>query len=161
MAFFKKKATKNTTSVVAPIDGELMDLSEVPDPVFSQKMMGEGIAIQPHGDIICAPMDGQIILIADTKHAFGLLHETGIEIMVHVGLDTVKLEGQGFTSLVKIGDHVKQGTPILKMDQAYMKEKNAILITPVILLNHQEHPIHFETTTGRVIGGQHVLFHVE
>lgn len=141
MSFFKKK-TESTKEVIltSPVDGTILPLKEVPDPVFAEKMMGDGIAIECQGELICAPADGVISLIAQTKHAFGMTLSNGLELLVHVGLETVNLQGEGFEVLSEAGKQVKQGDPILKIDLAFMKEKQVSLITPFILINHQEHP---------------------
>lgn len=136
---FKKK--DNGVHITAPIEGTCVALSEVPDEVFSQKMMGDGIAIQPTGDTLCAPISGVITAIIDSHHAFGITSDDGIEILVHCGLDTVNLGGKGFTVLKEVNTRVQAGDPIIKVDTAFMKEQNIPLITPVILLNTQEKAI--------------------
>lgn len=154
MSFFKKKTeVKQPIRFVAPVDGEVIALSEVPDPVFSQKMMGDGIAICASGNNVVAPADGTITLIAQTSHAFGMTLDNGIELMVHVGLETVSLNGQGFEVLAQMGDKVKKGTPILHVDCALMKDKGISLITPCIIINHQEHPIRDVHTSTHVRAG--------
>lgn len=140
LSFLKKKENKEII-LGAVAEGELIKLQDVPDPVFSQKMMGDGIALRIKSGDICAPVDGSITLIAETKHAFGMTGADGVEIMVHVGLETVNLKGTGFTPLVKIGDRVKRGTPVLRVDYAVMKEHHIELITPIIVLNHQQFSI--------------------
>ncbi|EFR91237.1 glucose-specific phosphotransferase enzyme IIA component, partial [Listeria innocua FSL S4-378] len=109
---FKKflKKSKNET-VFAHVTGQLIALEDVPDPVFNQKMMGEGIAIKPESGTIVAPVDGKIIQLAETKHAFGIRTDMGQEILVHIGLETVSLNGEGFNVLVNVGDKVKVGDP--------------------------------------------------
>lgn len=155
MSFFKKKTETNQEVILtSPVDGNILPLAQVQDPVFAEKMMGDGIAIECQGEYICAPADGEISLIAQTKHAFGMTLSNGLELLVHVGLETVQLQGEGFQVLCEAGKHVKQGDPILKIDLQYMKEKQVSLVTPFIIINHQEHPfedIHKETTA---IAGQ-------
>lgn len=126
---FKRK----TSTLIAPIDGTVVSLEEVPDPIFSQRMMGDGVAIQTVGDIAYAPADGIITVTIETKHAFGMSLDNGMELLVHVGLDTVDAKGEGFEMLVKEHDHVKAGTPIIKINRASLKDHN--LITPVIVTN--------------------------
>lgn len=141
MSFFKKKM-ENSKDVflTSPVDGRILPLKEVPDPVFAEKMMGDGIAIECQGNVICAPADGTISLIAQTKHAFGMTLSNGLELLVHVGLETVNLQGEGFQVLSEAGKKVKQGDPILKINIDFMKEKHISLLTPFIIINHQEHP---------------------
>lgn len=132
-SIFKKKS-KNFT-IKAPIDGVCKDLSEVPDEVFSEKKMGDGIAIEPTGDLLCAPIDGTITMLIDSHHAFGMTSPEGIEVLVHCGLETVNLKGQGFEVLKNVNEKVKAGEPIIKVDRAFMEKENIPLITPVIVLN--------------------------
>lgn len=121
--------------LIAPISGKTVDLSQVPDPVFAQKMAGDGIAIDPTGDIIVAPADGELTLVFKTKHAFAMTLSNGIELLVHVGMDTVSLEGQGFELLSEQGAKIKAGTPILKIDREFIKSKNLSLVTPILITN--------------------------
>lgn len=131
---------KSKLIITAPVKGTICPLEEVNDPVFSQKMMGDGIAIIAEEETICAPCDGTITLIAETKHAFGITTKNGVEVLVHVGLDTVQLKGEGFVALQKAGTKVAQGTPILKVDLAMMKQRNISIVTPVIITNTNDHP---------------------
>lgn len=128
--FFNKEI-----KLVAPVSGKTIDLSQVPDEVFAQKMAGDGVAIDTSGDLIVAPADGELTLIFKTNHAFAMTLSDGTEILVHIGLDTVSLEGAGFTSLVKQGSKVKAGTPIIKIDRKFIKSKGISLITPVLITN--------------------------
>lgn len=100
---FKKKSIKS------PISGKVIELSKIQDGVFSQKIMGEGVAIDSTGDIVYAPINGKIVVVAETKHAFVIELENGMELLIHVGLDTVNLKGEGFEVLVSMGEQVKGG----------------------------------------------------
>lgn len=142
--FFKKKTKdkneinetqKKEYSLVAIANGQVLPLSEVPDPVFAQKMAGDGVAIQPASDIIVAPCDGELSLVFETKHAFALTLENGIELLVHIGLDTVSLNGEGFEQLAQAGEKVTAGTPIIKIDRDFITSKGLKLITPVLITN--------------------------
>lgn len=123
---FKKLFKKQTASeeIVSPANGELMKIEDVPDPVFSQKLMGEGIAVLPSDGRIVAPASGEIIQLAETKHAFGIKTDLGAEILVHIGLETVALKGQGFNPAVKVGDKVSKGQLIIEADLEFIS-KNA------------------------------------
>ncbi|WP_113927002.1 glucose-specific PTS transporter subunit IIBC [Bacillus sp. P14.5] len=123
---------------VSPITGEIKDLSEVPDQVFSQKMMGDGFAILPTDGLIVSPVDGKVVNVFPTKHAIGLESKNGKEVLIHVGIDTVKLEGKGFESLIKEGDKVEAGQPLLKVDLDYIKNNAPSTITPIIFTNLKE-----------------------
>lgn len=125
--FLKKKS-----GIVAPVEGECLPITEVDDKVFSTKMMGDGFAIIPEGDTIVSPMDGEIVTIPSSKHAIGLRSREGIEILIHIGLDTVMLQGKGFTVLCKEGTKVKAGAPLIKIDTDFMKEKGIDLTTMIV-----------------------------
>lgn len=127
--FLKQMQNRN---VVAPVSGKCIPLDEVPDTVFSSRIMGDGFAIVPTGDDISAPMDGEIVTIPSSKHAFGMKTKNGVELLVHIGLDTVNLEGRGFTVLKKPGSRIKAGTPIIRVDRSFMEEKGVNLTTMVI-----------------------------
>lgn len=134
---FKKNKTekKDTLNFVAPVDGKTMDLSEVPDPVFAQKMAGDGLAIDATSDVIVAPCDGDLTLVFKTKHAFAMTLDNGIELLVHIGIETVSLNGEGFEQLAEAGTKVKAGTPIIKIDREFIKSKNLPLVTPILITN--------------------------
>ena len=136
--FLKKKKQENNTDIlkfVAPVKGKTLPLSEVPDPVFAQGMVGVGLAIMPEDDVIVAPVDGELTLVMDTKHAFAMTLDNGIELLVHIGLETVTLNGEGFEQLAQAGTKVKAGTPIIKVDRAFIKSKGLPLITPILITN--------------------------
>lgn len=132
--FFNKKQ-KTDLKLVAPVTGTAIDLSKVPDPVFAQKMAGDGIAIDLTGETIVAPADGTLTLVFKTKHAFAMTLDNGIELLVHIGIDTVSLDGEGFEQLASEGDTVKAGTPIIKINKDLILEKGFSLITPVLITN--------------------------
>jgi PTS system D-glucosamine-specific IIA component/PTS system glucose-specific IIA component len=132
--FFNKKQ-KTDLKLVAPVTGTAIDLSKVPDPVFAQKMAGDGIAIDLTGETIVAPADGTLTLVFKTKHAFAMTLGNGIELLVHIGIDTVSLNGEGFEQLASEGDIVKAGTPIIKINKDLILEKGFSLITPVLITN--------------------------
>ncbi|HCW05261.1 MAG TPA: PTS glucose transporter subunit IIA [Clostridium sp.] len=127
---------KRTFKLVAPVSGRVMDLSEVPDEIFADKMVGEGIAIEATDDLVVAPADGEITLIFKTNHAFGMILDNDVEVLVHIGLDTISLGGAGFKRLVAEGERVKAGDPILKVDREYITSRSCSLITPVLITNH-------------------------
>ena len=120
---------KKKCVIYAPANGKVVDLSKVPDPVFSKKIF--------EGDILFAPLDGKVKLVASTKHAIGFEANNKAEILMHIGLDTVSLEGKGFELLIKEGDRVKHGTPVLKINRQFMKERNIDLTTPIVVTNSE------------------------
>ena len=133
--FFKKKKQDEALNFVAPVSGKVIDLSEVPDPVFAPKMAGDGVGIDTTGDVIVAPCDGELSLVFKTKHAFAMTLDNGIELLVHIGIETVSLNGEGFEQLVEQGTKVKAGTPIIKIDRDFIKGKGLSLVTPVLITN--------------------------
>ncbi|HHQ7208594.1 glucose-specific PTS transporter subunit IIBC [Staphylococcus aureus] len=129
-----KSATSELSHIVhAPLTGEVTPLSEVPDQVFSEKMMGDGIAIKPSQGEVRAPFNGKVQMIFPTKHAIGLVSDSGLELLIHIGLDTVKLNGEGFTLHVEEGQEVKQGDLLINFDLDYIRNHAKTDITPIIV----------------------------
>ncbi|MBC5637743.1 PTS transporter subunit EIIC [Ornithinibacillus sp. BX22] len=135
------EALQNTNveeEFIAPIKGEIVPITEVPDQVFSGKMMGDGFAIKPVDGLVVSPVNGKVINAFPTKHALGILSEGGREVLIHFGLDTVNLKGEGFELLVEEGDTVQSGQPLLKVDLAYIEEHATSSITPIVFTNLKE-----------------------
>lgn len=150
--FRKKKLSLN-----APVDGQMINLEKTPDGVFSSKMMGEGVAFILEDRLICAPCDGKIVMIPSTLHAFGMSTANQAEVLIHIGLDTVDLGGEGFEQLVEQGASVKKGTPILKVDLEFMKEQGIDLTTPMVITNSSEYTIDLQKGFGPVTKKQPVI----
>lgn len=123
------------TEIYSPGHGQMIPLTDVPDKVFSEKMMGDGVGFIPEKGEIVAPFDGNVKTIFPTKHAIGLESDTGVEVLIHIGIDTVKLNGQGFESFVQADETVTQGQPLMKIDLAYLKDNAPSIVTPVIITN--------------------------
>lgn len=138
---FKKKASGKEISVYAVAEGTVTELEEVEDITFSEKLLGDGAAFLYEGDVLRAPCDGEVILVSATRHAIGIRAENGAELLIHCGLETVNLNGEGLEPLVKAGQKVRKGTPILRIDRDFMKEKQVSLITPVIVTNSSEYEL--------------------
>lgn len=143
--------TKQTKELFSPVEGTTIALENVPDQVFAQKMMGDGIAFELAGNVICAPCDGKIVMVANTLHAVGIHADNGAEILIHIGLDTVNLGGKGFKQLIQVGDKVTKGTPMIEVDMDFMKEHNIVLTTPMVITNSSDFNLHIED------GGKHVI----
>lgn len=126
--FFKKEEFK----IVAPVDGKMILLENVPDEMFSQKIMGDGFAVKPESGTVVAPISGVAETVFPTGHAVGITTKDGIECIVHIGVDTVELNGEGFTTLIKQGTKVKAGQPIVKFDKELLEEKGYELVTMVV-----------------------------
>ncbi|WP_431800415.1 glucose-specific PTS transporter subunit IIBC [Halobacillus andaensis] len=123
---------------VSPMKGKVLPITEVPDQVFSGKMMGDGFAIEPIDGKIVSPINGKVLNVFPTKHAIGLQAENGMEILIHIGIDTVKLKGEGFTSKVEEGTEVKQGQTLMEVDLDYVSENATSIITPIVFTNLEE-----------------------
>ncbi len=122
-------------SLKAPLGGTIVPIEKVPDPVFAQRMVGDGIAILPDTDKVLAPVSGILTHIFPTGHAAGITTPEGIEILIHVGIDTVELKGEGFEILAKQGQKVEAGTPLIRLDLPKLREIARSTITPVIITN--------------------------
>lgn len=124
---------KRRYKLIAPVDGQTIDLSNVGDQVFSNKLAGDGIAIVPTGNIILSPADGKINLILKTNHAFSMVLNNGIEVLIHIGVDTMRLGGEGFERIAQEGDTVKCGQPVLKINNEFVEDKGFSLTTMVLI----------------------------
>ncbi|GGI14620.1 glucose-specific PTS transporter subunit IIBC [Gottfriedia solisilvae] len=136
-----KVVTNNPSTdeeIINPIEGEIIPITEVPDQVFSGKMMGDGFAIIPSEGTVVSPVDGEIVNVFPTKHAIGILSKGGKEILIHIGIDTVKLNGEGFEVLVAQGDKVTKGQQLVKVDLHFIRENAPSTITPVVFTNLSE-----------------------
>lgn len=153
MNFSKKK----TDYINAPISGKCMDISEVNDAVFSQKMMGDGIAIKPVNNVVAAPCNGIVTMIFPTKHAFGITLKNGVEVLVHIGIDTVNLNGAGFTCYVKKGQKVSQGDKIIWFDESYL-DRNDLDMTTMVILTDTKDKLYKKYNMGNEVSIKDVIF---
>ncbi|MCC8419968.1 PTS transporter subunit EIIC [Photorhabdus thracensis] len=147
-------------TLIAPVSGELIDLADVPDEAFSSRVVGDGIAIKPTSNTVLAPVSGTIVKIFDTNHAFCIETEEGVELIVHLGIDTVSLNGKGFKRLVDEGAIVKVGQPILNLDLDYLNANAKSMISPVIVSNIDDYIGVNILAKGQVKAGQTKLFDV-
>lgn len=154
---FSKFMKKNKVQVFSPLNGQVLPLEQVPDPVFSQKMMGEGVAIMPTGGDVVAPVDGTVVLISNTKHAIGIRTKDDTEVLIHVGLETVTLKGEGFTVFVNEGDVVSVGQKLMAVDWDFIKDKVPSIITPIVITNSAERSVEYVDVTESVAGDTLVM----
>lgn len=133
-----------SVTIVAPCDGEVIPLSELPDQVFSGGMMGDGVGFIPRQSEIVAPFHGKVKALFPTKHAIGIESTDGVELLIHIGIDTVKLNGEGFESFVKVGDEVAEGQLLMKVDLEYLQQHAPSIVTPMIVTNLGERQIEVE-----------------
>lgn len=153
--FKKEKIIKLT----APMTGEALDLKFVPDDIFAEKIIGDGIAILPKDNIVLAPCDGKIIQLFPTKHALGILTDGGLEILVHIGIDTVNLKGKGFKSYVFEGDKIYKGDKLLEIDSEYIINNAKSIISPIIITN-MEKVKKLSYIRGNVVGGKDLIMEI-
>lgn len=158
---FGKKEVVKEEVIMAPLTGKIYQLEEVPDPVFAEKMMGEGIAIEPSDGIVVAPFDGEIIQLFPTKHAIGMKGESGLEILIHIGLETVALKGEGFETFIQQGDHVKMGDKLITFELDVIKEKASSTITPIIMTKGDAIESFKITDDTTVVAGKSKLIDVQ
>lgn len=119
----------------SPLSGDIIDIEDVPDETFAQKFLGDGIAIKPTSNIVTSPVNGTIAQLFPTKHAIGIVTDNGVEILIHIGIDTVELKGEGFTSFIEKGDKVKAGDKLLEIDLNFIESHAKSLITPILITN--------------------------
>ncbi|OIJ10751.1 PTS glucose transporter subunit IIA [Anaerobacillus alkalilacustris] len=155
----KSKEVKiESEKIFAPLTGNLLSIDQVPDPVFSQKMMGDGIAIEPTEGLVVSPVEGEIVQVFPTKHAIGIKSLGGMEILIHIGLETVSMNGEGFTTYIKEGDKVKVGDRLVEFSLELVKEKASSIITPMVITNGEiVNEIRKENTTTVTAGKTEVI----
>ena len=146
-----------STELVSPLDGELLPLSEVKDEVFSSGAMGEGVAIEPSQGVLPAPADGKVVMTFPTGHAIGMKTKDGAEILMHIGMDTVNLQGKGFETLVDKGDEVKAGDELVKFDIDEIHSAGYIVTTPIVVTNSKDYEKVLVVRQGEVKVGQEIL----
>jgi len=156
MGFFKKLFGKPVNSLYAPIPGKAVPITEVPDPTFAEGMLGNGIAIEPSEGKVYAPCDATVDMMFATGHAVSLVADCGAEILIHVGLETVGLEGKPFTIHVADGDKVKKGQLMIEVDLEAIKAAGLPTITPVVICNTDAFPT-FNTTVGKDVTNSDVV----
>lgn len=147
---------KKFSEMLAVQSGALVPLPEVPDEVFSQKMLGDGVALLPEDEVVLSPVSGTVSTVAETFHAFGITAADGCEILVHIGIDTVEMKGEGFEALVREGDAVKAGTPIARVDLAAVRARGFHTHTVVVATN-MEDVKDLEAAAGHAEAGETVI----
>ncbi|HBQ7269576.1 PTS N-acetyl glucosamine transporter subunit IIABC [Klebsiella pneumoniae] len=152
---------KTVESLVSPITGDVVALEQVPDEAFASKAVGDGIAVKPTSNIVVAPAAGTVVKIFNTNHAFCLETSNGAEIVVHMGIDTVALEGKGFKRLVEEGTDVKAGEPILEMDLDFLNANARSMISPVVCSNSDDYSALVILASGKVVAGQTPLYEIK
>ena len=149
--------TSGETKVLSPLKGNVIPLKDISDPVFSQELMGKGIAIEPTEGKVVSPINGTVVMVFETNHAIGLKSDDGVEVLIHVGMDTVELKGKGFTAHVKNGDKVSVGDLLTEFDMDLIKEAGYSLVTPIVVTNTADYQSIDPTTTESIECGDHLL----
>ena len=156
MGFFKKLFGKSTDCFYAPLAGKAVPITAVPDPTFAEGMLGNGIAIIPTDGKVYAPCDATVDMMFTTGHAVSLMADCGAEMLIHVGLETVSLEGKPFTIHVANGDKVKKGQLLMEADLEAIKAAGLEIITPMLICNSSDYPT-FETFVGKDVTNDDIV----
>lgn len=143
--------------IASPVNGKAVPLSEVPDPTFAEEMLGKGAAVDPSEGRFYAPVSGTISTVFPTKHAIGITGDKGEEILIHVGLDTVQLDGKYFETAVSEGQHVEAGTLLLTCELEKVREAGYKTITPVIVTNPEDYPAVSLARSGEIKAGERLI----
>lgn len=147
---------KREIEIYSPTNGEIIKIERIPDKMFANKMLGDGIGFIMDEDTIYSPCDGKVMMIAETKHAIGIEDKNGVELLIHIGLDTVNLNGEGFKPLVEVGDKVSINTPLIEVNSELIKEKGIELTSAMVITNTDNYNFTFERF-GQASGGEKVL----
>ncbi|MDF2587118.1 MAG: system component, Glc family [Anaerocolumna sp.] len=147
---------RNKVTMYSPMEGELCSINDVSDPTFSKKILGEGIAIIPHVGRVISPVDGVIYTIFETNHALTILSDTGCEILIHIGIDTVELKGKFFNAFVKTDDKVKKGDLLLEFDVERIRESGYEVISPIVICNTNDYD-HIQMNNSNYIKENEIL----
>lgn len=147
----------NRLELAAPLAGEIIPLSKVPDKVFAAKKVGDGVAIKPTNNKLVAPVAGVVKQIFPTKHALVIRTELGLELLIHIGINTVKLDGQGFEELIKPGEEINVGDELIKFDLTYIAQEIDSVITPIVITNPDAVEDMEVTSLKRVSSGDQLL----
>ncbi len=148
------KETEGIEQVKSPLTGDIIPLKDVEDEVFASGVAGQGFAIRPSEGIVKAPCDGSVTVVFPSKHAIGLTSENGVEILIHIGLNTVMMAGEGFEVLVSQGDQIKEGQPMLRFDPEFIHKKGYSLTSPILVTNADDYKEISIAVSGKVQAGE-------
>ena len=155
MEILSKFVSYNKTKYIcAPASGKIIHLQFLNDKAFSNKLVGDGLAIEITSNYIYSPCKGKISIIAPTKHAFGIITEDGVEILVHIGIQSLKSDPSNYTYHINVGDEINVGSPIVKISDKLLKKYNYKIITPVVICNYHDHPIKTMSTASTIKTGK-------
>ena len=151
-----KKVTK-TIVISSPVTGTAADLSTAPDEAFAAKMMGDGAVVTPEDAVVKAPEDGEVCFVFETRHAIGFLTDSGISLLLHMGIDKVKLNGEGFKVFVENGQKVKKGEPLMELDLAYLKAHAPSITSPILCTELEDNQKIRLLKEGRIQAGEELF----
>ncbi|MFZ7131379.1 MAG: PTS sugar transporter subunit IIA [Eubacteriales bacterium] len=157
MLNFLKQMQEKRLWIKAPVAGQIIQLDEVPDKVFAQKLVGDGIAIKPNDELVVSPVQGEIIQIFPTYHAICIKTREGIEILIHLGIETVKLKGEGFIPLTEKGQTVRPGDPLMKVNWEFISKNAESTISPIVITNGSIVKEMRVLQYGTIVAGQDLL----
>lgn len=144
-------------TIYAPLEGNVISLEHIPDPVFSEGVLGFGCGIEPTSEVVYAPFHGKVVQVSDTKHAVGLCSEDGMELLIHVGMDTVSMNGKGFQTFVEVGKKVKKGDKLLKFSISDIKKAGFSTTTAVVVCNAENSDSVLVAKIGNITVGETLL----
>lgn len=150
------KLFKRNKQLLSVCDGSCAELSQIPDEAFSSGMLGQGVAVFPKSNRFFSPVNGRVESIADSRHAYTILSEDGLELLIHIGVDTVELKGEGFTPLTKEGAAIRAGEPLADADLKLISDRGFSTVTAVLITNHEKIEI-TEQRYGEVTGGRDAI----
>ncbi|WP_078428596.1 PTS sugar transporter subunit IIA [Alkalihalobacterium alkalinitrilicum] len=149
-----KKELLSEEVLYSPMNGTYVKMENVPDPTFAQKMIGDGFAVEPTDGIVVSPIKGEVIQVFPTKHAIGIRSVGGAEVLIHIGIETVNMKGEGFEVFVKEGDKVEKGAKLVEVSIDLVKEKAVSTITPVVITNFDQVKSINVEPAGQVVAGE-------
>jgi len=152
--WLKPRTNRQKLTLLAPLSGQSVPLSEVPDAAFSQGHIGKGLAIAPSSGRLIAPLSGEVVHVIDTAHAVILEHASGVQILIHIGINTVSLRGKGFNALVKTGDRVVAGQVLIDFDLDLLRNEGFSAVTPIVVVNEDLLAADMECHYGAVSAGE-------
>lgn len=153
------EAKEDDLLITSPLQGTFLNLSQVNDPVFSQELLGKGIAVIPSEGRVYAPFDGSVAMLFQTAHAIGLVSDDQLELLIHIGIDTVNLQGKHFTPLVKTNDRFRKGDVLLEFDVQAIQEEGYEITTPVIVTNVERFAV--EVIEAKEVGIEEYIFYIK